>query len=145
MKVILLQDIRGIGKRHDVKEVSDGYARNALIPKHLVHPVTPEALRALSLLGEKEQQNLKRLEEVKRLIESRSLTFVVRTGEHREVFGSVTRDMIAQELRHVGYVTTERMVIVMKQPLKELGAHEVEADLSHGIRAKFTVILQPQP
>jgi len=145
MKVIFLQDLRGIGKKGEVKQVADGFARNQLFPKKLARAATKDAMDALQKEFKASAEELIHLEGVKRLIESRSLTFDMKIGNAREVFGSVTKDTILTGLRDAKLITKERASIKLERPLKELGAHVAEVELSHGIRAKLTVILQAQP
>lgn len=148
MKVILTEDVRNIGKRFDIKEVSDGYARNFLFPKDLAKPATPNALKELAehkAVVEKEDKELiKRLEKIASLINERTLEFPVKTGDNGEVFGSVTKDMILKGLRDAGLIRTERVEIKIERPLKELGEHIVEVSLKKGISAKLKVKLLSQ-
>ena len=148
MKVILLEDVKKIGNRFDVKEVSDGYARNFLIPNGLADVATAAALKELEKRKEKMEKEdhelMKRLEEISRLLKDRSLEFPVKTGANGEVFGSVTKEMILKGLRDSGLLRTERAEIKLERPLKELGEHKVELHLKKGIKAELKVILLEQ-
>lgn len=148
MKVILLEDVKNIGKRGELKEVSGGYARNFLFPNALAKPATAGNLKELErekIRSEKEDEMLKkRLVEIARLMTERHLEFKMRTDEKGGVFGSVTKDMILKGLRDAGFVSKERVEIKLAHPLKELGEHYVDVDLKKGIGAKLKIMLLPQ-
>lgn len=148
MQVILLQDVRNLGKKSEVKNVADGYARNFLFPNKLAEPATPAALKALEkekVKTEYEDKELKkRLEEIARTIKDRYLEFPVKTGKSGEVFGSVTKEMILKGLRDTGVIRSERVEIKLERPLKELGEHKVEVHLKKGISAELKVVLLAQ-
>src|SRR3989344_3457757 len=99
MKVILLQDIKNLGRRYEIKNVSDGYARNFLIPQKLVEPATPENLKRTETKQatlKKELEELRtKLEEIK---QAGAIVFKVKTGERGEVFSSVTDLEIKEKL-----------------------------------------------
>ena len=147
MKVILLADVRGIGKKFDMKEVKDGYARNHLFPHHLAKAATPQGLAelaALKAIREKEDADARRRSEaLARLFEERSLTFFVKTNEQGGVFGSITKDIIMQALRDNHFITKEHIHIAIDHPLKTLGEHEVSVELKKGVGARLKVILAP--
>ncbi len=148
MKVVLLADVKAIGKKFEVKEVSDGYARNFLFPNNLAKTATASALKEVSTMrekGEKEDaDHMKQLHELARLLNDRHLEFPMKTDNKGSVFGSVTKDMILKGLRDAGLVRTERIDLKVDHPLKELGEHLLEVDLKKGIKAKLKVVLLPQ-
>lgn len=148
MRVILLEDIRGLGKKFDIKEVNDGYARNLLIPKGVVKIATPDAVKDLNVLkgkfAEEETKLKKHLEGVAKTLGKKAIMFEVKANEAGNVFGSVTKAMILKALHEHYFVTKDRVEIHLDHPLKELGAHIVPIDFKKGIRAKVKVILQPQ-
>jgi len=148
MKVILLEDVKKIGNRFDVKEVSDGYARNFLFPNGLADVATPAALKELekrkSEMEKEDHELVKRLEEISRTLKDRNLEFPVKTGTNGEVFGSVNKEMILKGLRDAGLIRTERVEIKLERPLKELGEHNVEVHLKKGIKAVLKVKLLEQ-
>jgi large subunit ribosomal protein L9 len=148
MKVILLEDIKKIGKRFEVKEVSDGYARNFLFPNGLADVATPASLKELEkkkikMQGE-DRELTRRFEEISRLLKERDLEFPVKIGVHGEVFGSVTKEMILKGMRDAGLIRTERVEIKLERPLKKLGEHKVEVHLKKGIKAELKVKLLAQ-
>jgi len=145
MKVILLQDTKDIGKKWDVKDVKDGYARNFLFPKKLAKPATPQALKEIEKHkknAEKEEAELVRhLSALARTIDDRHLDFEMKISENGAVFGSVTKEMILKALRENGLITKERVEIHLEHPLKILGEHKVPVDLKHGIKAELKIRL----
>src|SRR3989338_841888 len=148
MKIILLEDVKKIGKKFDVKDVSDGYAKNFLFPKGLAEVATPSALKELEKkkteMEKEDRELMKHLDEVARKINERSLEFPVKTGASGEIFGSVTKEMILKGLRDTGLIRTERAEIKIERPLKELGEHKGEVYLKKGIKAELKVILLEQ-
>src|SRR3989344_5254145 len=141
MKVILLQDIKGLGKEMDLKEVRDGYARNYLIPKKLALAVTPENLNLKEQLTKAQQETLRKLTDRAKKLENISLEFGVKTGSKGEVFGSVKAEDIKKHLREQGLGEGEP---VLAKPLKALGEHVVPVDFGRGIKSKVKVILHSQ-
>ena len=148
MKIILLQDIRGVGKKNDIREVSDGYARNFLFHNNLANPATPINVKQLDAMKskiDKEEDALKKhLEELARKIKDLSLEFILKTDETGSVFGSVTKDMILKSLRENHLVTKERVEITLDHPLKVFGEHKIPIDLKKGIISELKIILRPQ-
>ncbi len=147
MKVILLEDIHGLGKKYDVKDVSDGHARNALIPNGLAQLATADILRELERLKarikKEDADSTKRLTELARKIEKSSLEFPVRTDKNGTVFGSVNKEMILRALREHHWTTNERVGVHLEHSLKTLGEHVVNVDLERRIVAKLKIVLKP--
>ena len=128
MKVILKQDIKGIGKKDEIHEVSDGYARNYLFPRALAAPATPRHIKALEIEKAKREAEARRaLEELRREAETlskASCTIQVQAGEDGKLFGSVTAAHIAEALEKAGFPLGKRQV-ELEEPLKELGVFNV--------------------
>lgn len=138
MKIILLQDVRGIGRKREVKEVPDGYARNFLLARGLAAPAT-SALQAQSAAMQRahEAQKVAEAEHVARLkthLTQEPLSFALKTDTRGSVFGSVTSDMITQEVRTRAHKTLPagaevRVETVLQRPLKQIGTTEVVVKL----------------
>lgn len=147
MKVILLEEVKKLGKRGDIKEVADGYARNFLFVNNLAVPATEANVKkhaAEKVRFEKEDASLqKRLRGIAQTLGERSLKFLVKVSEEGTVFGSITKEMILKGLRENRLITVERPEIKLEHPLKALGVHEVEIDLKKGVKANLKVILEP--
>ena len=142
MKVILLADVKGTGKKGEIHEVSDGYARNMLIKKGLAKEAT--AVEVNSLRIKNEAQEFHRKEEEKRLrdlatkLNKNVIVCKVKAGEKGRIFGSVTSQEIANSLVEQGYQVEKRM-ISLKEPIKTLGHYNVEIKLMAGVIAKIVV------
>ncbi|TSC81595.1 MAG: large subunit ribosomal protein L9 [Parcubacteria group bacterium Gr01-1014_20] len=149
MKVFFLEEVKGVGKKYDIKEVNGGYARNFLFPRKLAKLATPEVVKTAYKLKEsfdREEATLeKHLEGLARRIEERSLQFKLRVDQIGHLFGSVTKEMISRGLRDAGLVSKERVEVVLDHPIKELGEHLVWVDLKKGVRAKLRVVIERLP
>jgi large subunit ribosomal protein L9 len=146
MKVILLQNIKSLGKKFDVKEVKDGYARNFLIPKGLARIATEQAIKELEFkkaAWEKEEKETKnKLETLANELANKEFQIAVKVGEKGEVFGSVNKnDIKALICAEIGadlrkYIE-DKMEIDLERPVKNLGEHRVEIDLGRGVKTKI--------
>ena len=139
MKVILLNDIKGIGKRGETKEVSDGYYRNFLVPKRLaVLPGDGAAKQVLAELEAKKQSQLEEIEKVRQLgaqLEGRVVKLQVKaqgTKVGDKLFGAIHESQIAEPLG------IDKKLIKM-QPIKTVGTHQVKLQLPHGVAANVVV------
>jgi len=143
MRVILLKDIKGLGKRGEIKEVSNGYARNFLIPQKLIEIATPEALNRLAYKKakweEEHRQLIAALNEKAKEIENIVLYFKVAVGEKGEIFGSVTRIDIETALSEKGF---QKVKVNIERSVKTIGENKIEVDLGEGIKATLRVVLQ---
>lgn len=142
MKVILLADVKGTGKKGDVVEVSDGYARNMLLKKKLAKEATAVEINSLKI--KKEAEEFHRAEELKRLtalakeINGKTVECRVKTGggEENKIFGSVTSEMVAAALDKSGY-DIDKKKIVLPAPIKQLGVYEIGIKLVSGVPCKI--------
>jgi large subunit ribosomal protein L9 len=141
MKVIILEDIKGFAKKYDVKEVKSGYARNFLFPGNLAKTATESVLKELEKQkaewNKKEEGIKEKLKEIVQKLESENIVFELKAGEKGEVFGSVTKDDILKK------ISIKDAEVKLAKPIKSLGEHEVEIDLSKGIKAKIKVLVNP--
>jgi large subunit ribosomal protein L9 len=140
MKVIILQDTKNLGKRYDIKEVSDGYARNVLLPKKIVEVATKENLERLA--QKKAALEADRAARVARLsteagkLAALTLQFSLRAGEKGEAFGSITESDIKKELAKNGF---SDLKLELPKHIKTFGEHLVPADLGEGVKATIRV------
>ena len=144
MKVILLSDVKGSGKKGDLINVSDGYARNCLLPKKLAKEATPQALNELN--NAKKAMQYKVEEEIKKakeesVINGKSVKIVAKTGNGGRLFGSITAKEIAAEIEKNYKISVDKRKISLKNEIKSLGAYEAEVKLYNGINAKMTVMV----
>ena len=142
MKVILLEDVRGSGKSGDVVNVSDGYARNMLIPRGLAVEATPQNIKQLEKRKEAQakkfaEDKAKAIELQKRL-EEVGITIKARAGKDGKVFGSVTSKDIAEALLEQG-IEVDKKKILLDSPLKTVGQHVVSVKLFTEVAGKVKV------
>ena len=144
MKVIFLKDVKGQGKKGEIKEVSDGYGKNFLINKGYAVLATPTGLDRLNKENKEkahaEELEIKRCENIKNQIEKVIYKFKVKTGEHDRVFGSVSAKQLATELKNKGY-DIDKKKIKMDIPLSSLGVHNVDIELHKKVVATVRVQL----
>jgi len=145
MKVILSEDIKGLGKKFEVKEVKNGYARNFLIPENLAAAATENNLKILSQQkAAQERQEKELIEKLKKTADQLKelvLDFPLKAGETGRVFGSVSALEIKKALENSGYQNFE---VLLEKPIKELGEHQVEINLGEGIRVKVKIRVHSQ-
>ena len=135
MKVIFNTDVRGQGKKGEMKEVSDGYARNYLLPRKLASEATADALNALKLKEKAlAEENAKRLSGVVVQISARA-------GQGGRLFGAVTSQEIADALREQHGIELEKNKIVQAEPIKQFGSFEVKAKLGYEVSGTINVLV----
>lgn len=141
-ELILMADIEGVGLEGEVIKVSDGYARNYLIPQKLAVPVTKAALKKLEKNKlEREARHLRELEAAQSLaaaIEKLSLTITAKAGENDKLFGSVTSTDIVDALKQQG-IEIDKRKIVLPEPIRELGVFQVKIKLHHQVETILKV------
>lgn len=143
MKVIFLKDVRSVGRKGDVKNVSDGYARNFLLPLMLAKVATDSEVKILEAQKENEiahrEEKVALLQITAKELSGKEIIFEIAAGDKGEVFGSVGEKDIEKALEAKD-IETQR--IFLDKPLKSLGNHEVEIELGFGVKTKITVILK---
>ena len=146
MKVILLQDVKGKGKKGQMIEVSDGYARNFMLPKKLAQEATPDAINTMRMNDKATQERIAR-EKAEALALSkqlRELTLVVtaKGGGAGKLFGSVTSQEIADALKAKAGIAIDKRKIVISDPIKNVGTYTVTCKLGYEITAPLTVKIE---
>jgi len=146
MKVILLQDVKGKGKKGQMLEVSDGYARNFMLPRKLAVEATADAINTMRMNDKATQERIARekaeaLETSKKL---RELTVVVtaKGGGAGRLFGSVTNQEIADALAKSAGIKLDKRKIVIADPIKSVGTYTVQCKLGYEITAPLTVKIE---
>jgi large subunit ribosomal protein L9 len=144
MRVILLQDVEKLGKKYDIKEVADGYARNFLIPKGLAKPATEEALKWLETQKEieakKAEEDLKKVQEIASAVDDQEIIIPVKVGEEGQLFESITAQKISEKLKELGF-DIKKTQIALLEPIKELGEFPVKIKFEHNLEAEIKVIV----
>lgn len=144
MKVILLQDVKNLGRKWDVKEVSDGYARNFLLPKKLTGIATKTELQKIEKLKEKEAiEEKKDLEKIQALADQLQGKAIVIKAKNKDgkLFGSITTKDIVKELKKENIVISAK-ALTLEMPIKEIGEFEIRVNLEHGIETQLSVIIE---
>ena len=143
MKVLLLQDVRGTGKKDDIVEVSEGYGRNYLIPRKLAKEVTAETLNSVSRAkaAEAHREEVKRQDaDVKsRELKGKVVQITARGGENGKLYGAVTNDMIAEALKAQHGIEVDKRKIEQEEPIKSAGQSFVTVKLYSGINVRMIV------
>ncbi|MBQ8634206.1 MAG: 50S ribosomal protein L9 [Lachnospiraceae bacterium] len=143
MEVILLQDVKSLGKKGEIVKVNDGYARNFILPKKLGVEKTDKALHELKLqkaAEEKRQQGI--LEEAQALaknIEAGSITLKIKAGEGGRTFGSVSTKEIAVAMKEQLKLEIDKKKLQMADPIKNFGTYHVPVRLHPKVTAEITV------
>lgn len=148
MKVILTADVDALGNSGELRDVSDGYARNFLIARKLAVPASGGAYRAwkhdIASREEKRQRERQEAEALAGRITSTTLTMGVKVGEGGKLFGSVTAKEIADALARRG-IAVDRHKIELDDPLKQLGTYKVAVRIHPGLEpAEVTVVVEPK-
>lgn len=146
MKVILLEDIYGLGKKFEIKEVSDGYARNFLLPKKLVIPATSREIEKIKRQQEIEiTRNKKRaIEKTKlaKVLENLKVVFQEKATKEGKLYGSVNKEKIIEKLKEKKLEIFPEQ-ISLPQPLKMVGDFEVKINLSPAVQARIKIRINP--
>lgn len=142
MKVILMKDVKGTGKKGDVKEVSDGYAKNFLLKNGYAKVANNSNLNENTLQKDasayhKEQERLAAVEKAK-TIEGKVISLAVKCGENGKVFGSITSKEIAEGFKNMG-IDVDKRKIELGSPIKTSGSYNLEVKLYPGVSAKFVL------
>ena len=147
MKVILLADVKGTGKKNDVIEVSDGYARNCLFKKKLAIEATSTEINAVQ--NKLKAQEFHKAEEIKKWKElaakmkNAEIKCTVKCGENGKIFGSVTSKEIADKLVEAGY-DVDKKKIILKEPIKTPGNYVVEVKFLPDVSTKIMVSVKAE-
>ena len=146
MKVILIEEMRGLGTRGDIIAVKDGYARNYLIPKKLAREATSGNLKSIeqerkkwALLAQQEKEQAQKAADS---VKGVKITVTKRVGEHGQLFGSVTANEIADAL-HLKGIEVDKRRIELAHPIKTIGTHDVEVKLHKDVAAHIQVEVAP--
>jgi len=149
MKIILLKDLRGLGRKDDVRSVSDGYARNFLIPQGIVKPATSKELKKINTqkenLAETDIQIGEMLGELHRETEFAPINVPIKTGKKGEIFSSVKEADIREALLtakpQLGVLKFE---IELEKHIKEVGIHEAGINAGRGIKNTFKIVVSSE-
>ena len=143
MKVILLQDVKALGKKGDLVNASDGYARNFLFPKNVAREANAQAMneyknaensRNFKIATEKKQA-----EDFKAQLEGKTFEMKAKAGQGGRLFGSITAKQIAEEIKKQYNINIDKRKVVLESDIKEFGSYKAEVKLYTGIVASITI------
>ena len=146
MKVILLQDVKGKGKKGQMLEISDGYARNFLLPRKLAVEATADAVNTKKMndkaAAEKAAKERAEALEISRQLREMTLVVTAKGGGAGRLFGSVTNQEIADALKEKSGIALDKRKIVISDPIKNIGTYTVQCKLGYEITAPLTVKIE---
>ena len=147
MKVIFLKDVKGQGKKDEIKEVKDGYAKNFLIKNKYAVAYTETSNKRLTeeieTRKKKNEEDIKNANEIKKKLSKEKIVFNVKTGKEDRVFGSISTKQIKDELDKLGY-DIDKKKIMIDIPISSLGHHIVKIELHKEVIANLEVILNKE-
>jgi large subunit ribosomal protein L9 len=146
MKVILLKDVKNLGKKGDSKEVAGGFARNFLFPQKMAELATDTALQKNQLAMEKQAQvqeeALKKTQELAEILAGSEIKIKAKAKKGK-LFGAVSKKKIIKELEKKG-VAVEEKALVFNEAIKEIGDYEIKVELGHGLEATFNLKIESE-
>ena len=146
MKVILLEDVKKVGKKGEIVEVADGYGQNFLIKNHKAVFATNHGKEIVAENKEKERQldieNKEKAEELKKVLEDMTLEFTISSGKNGRTFGSVSTKMIAEELASKHDIKIDKRKFIDAHPIQALGYTKLKIELYKGVIATINVHVQ---
>ena len=145
MEVILLEDVRTLGKKGQIVKINDGYARNYVLPKKLGIEATPKNLNDLKLQKKREEkeaaEELARAKELAASIEDKSVTLSMKTGEGGKTFGTISTKEIAVAAKEQLGLDIDKKKMKLEESIKTLGTYEVPVKLHKDVTAKLRVVV----
>ena len=139
MKIVLLENVKKLGKKDEIVEVSDGYARNMIIPKGLGLPATAENLNNLKLKNKNEEKKEEHLRDIatknKEIIEKTKIVLEIKAGANGKTFGSITSKEIADGINSACNIEVNRKDILLDESIKNIGVYDIKVKLHKDIFA----------
>ncbi|MEA3227483.1 MAG: 50S ribosomal protein L9 [Campylobacterota bacterium] len=146
MKVLLIKDVKSLGKKGEVKEVKDGYGKNFLIGKGFARHATPEILAQHAqdelIVAENLEKEVNALKEIAVALDKAEIIITKKLGNNGHLFGSVTKDEIAVALKEQHGIEIDKKHINEKHAIKSIGEHDLDFKLGHGLHATLHVDVQ---
>lgn len=148
MKVILLQDIKGVGKKDEIINANDGYARNFLFPKKMAIEATKDNLLKLqdkkNSIAHKKSLEIAENKKIAEKVNKIELKLSVKAGENGKTFGGITSKEIAEALKTQYGIEIDKKKIVLKETIKTVGKFIVEIKFGDGVNAKLILVVMPE-
>lgn len=143
MKVILLQDVKSLGKKGELVEASDGYARNYLLPRKIAREANAQAMNEYK--NAENSKNFKiatqkaQAEQQKKMLEGKKFAMTAKAGQGGRLFGSITAKQVAEEIKKQYNIVVDKRKVVLECDIKEFGTYKAEVKLYTGISANIDV------
>jgi large subunit ribosomal protein L9 len=148
MRIILLDNVDGVGKKGEARDVRDGYGRNFLVPRGLAIPATSGNMKKIQeqakVLMSKREKDLKTASSLKARLEETPVVIKKKTGVDGKLFGSVTAKEVAEAVKRVMNVDVDRRTLRMDEPIKSTGVHTVEVHLEKGVSAQLRLEIEEE-
>jgi len=146
VKVLLIKDVKSLGKKGEVKEVKDGYGKNFLIGKGYARHATPEILAQHAqdelIVAQNLEKEVNKLKEIAKELDKVEIIITKKLGQNGHLFGSVTKDEIATALKEQHGIEIDKKHINEKSAIKTIGEHDLDFKLGHGLHATLHVDVQ---
>jgi large subunit ribosomal protein L9 len=146
MKVILTQNVQNLGLKGDIIEVALGYTRNYLLPKGLVELVTQETLKKAQAIKttrtKQEEEEKKKAQNLAKKLEKITITIPAKVGEKGKLFGSITSEEIAKNLKNQTKIEVNKKAILLEEPIKKVGKHDVKVKLFKDVEVVLKVKIE---
>lgn len=148
MKIVLLKDVKNLGKAWDIKDVSNGYARNFLFPNNLAQVATPDLIKKAEeqrvLVVKKAEENLEKIEQLASALDGFSIKMKAKANDEGKLFGSITRKMIIEALINEKIIIEDKSAIAIAETIKDVGEHKITINLPHGLEAEIIVLVEKE-
>ena len=147
MKVILLQDIEGLGKKYEIKDVKDGHAKNFLLPGKKAKAATKQALEWLAgqkdVIEKEAEEDLKKAQELASKLDGLELNISIKVGDEGQLFESINSQKIIESLKILGF-DVKKSQVKLEDPIKQTGEFPVNISLNHNLEAEIKVIISAE-
>jgi large subunit ribosomal protein L9 len=145
MRVILIQDVDGLGKKYEIKDVKPGHARNYLIPNKLVQPATEKAMKWLEIQTENikksQEEDFKKSQSMVSKVDGSELIFSLKVGEKGQLFESISEQKIKEKIEKELGIKISKNQIKLKDPIKEVGDFLIKIEFDHNLEANVKVVV----
>ncbi len=143
MKVILLQDVKGAGRKGEIKDVADGYARNFLIKQGFAQAATKQTIERveadIAINHKADELDLKRTQEIVAKLDGQEIEVVEKVNEVGHLYAATSREAIAEAVKKKFKINLDTKQVAFEAPIKETGEHQVKIEFPHGLEADLTV------
>ncbi|HBX16417.1 MAG: 50S ribosomal protein L9 [Candidatus Magasanikbacteria bacterium GW2011_GWC2_41_17] len=144
MKIILLQDVKKIGMKGEIKEVSDGHARNFLLPQNLAILATPKAVenfkKQMEAARQTAEKDLQATQNLASRLDGEEVRLKAKASKDGKLFGGISAAQIVAALNKKGFIILKNQIVIF-EPIKTIGEHRVSVQLAHGLETEITILI----